>query len=115
MSRARLRFCAIALGAGLFGGGIAYAATVAKDEAAHNTQAYDEIARGRYLAILGDCAACHTDPGGKPYAGGEAIETPFGIVASANITPDVETGIGSWSDDDFVSALQRGRGKDGIR
>jgi mono/diheme cytochrome c family protein len=86
-----------------------------KDEAAHNNQSYDEIARGRYLAVLGDCAACHTDPGGRPYAGGEAIETPFGIVDSANITPDVETGIGSWSDDDFVSALQKGKGKDGVR
>jgi mono/diheme cytochrome c family protein len=115
MNGARLRFCAVALGAGLLGGGIAYAATVAKDEAAHNVQSYDEIARGRYLAILGDCAACHTDPGGKSYAGGEAIETPFGIVASANITPDVGTGIGAWSDDDFVSALQKGRGKDGVR
>jgi mono/diheme cytochrome c family protein len=102
------------LGAGLIGGGVAFAAST-RDETAHNDQSYDEIARGRYLAILGDCAACHTDPGGKPYAGGEAVETPFGIVASANITPDVETGIGSWSDDDFVSALQTGRGKDGVR
>ena len=115
MSGAQLRICAFALSAALLGGRAAYAATVAKDETSHNTQAYDEIARGRYLAILGDCAACHTDPGGKPYAGGEAIETPFGVVASANITPDIETGIGAWSDDDFVSALQRGRGKDGVR
>lgn len=99
----------------LLGAGAAYAVDVTKDETAHNGQAYDEIARGRYLAILGDCAACHTDPGGKPYAGGEPIETPFGVVASANITPDLETGIGGWSDDDFVSALQQGRGKDGIR
>jgi mono/diheme cytochrome c family protein len=115
MKRARPRFFALVLGAGLIGGGVAYAVTFAKDEAAHNSQSYDEIARGRYLAILGDCAACHTNPGGKPYAGGEAIDTPFGVVASANITPDVETGIGAWSDDDFVSALQKGRGKDGIR
>ncbi|HLI19843.1 MAG TPA: cytochrome c [Stellaceae bacterium] len=99
----------------LLGSGIAYAATANKDAAAHNPQAYDQIARGRYLAILGDCAACHTDPGGKPYTGGEPIETPFGVVTSANITSDLETGIGSWSDDDFVSALQTGRGNDGIR
>jgi mono/diheme cytochrome c family protein len=99
----------------LLGAGAAYAVDVTKDETAHNGQAYDEIARGRYFATLGDCAACHTDPGGKPYAGGEPIETPFGIVASANITPDVETGIGSWSDDDFVAALQQGKGKDGVR
>src|ERR1700743_3265241 len=114
MSGARLRLCALLLSVALTSGCAAYAATVGKDETSHNTQAYDEIARGRYLATLGDCAACHTDPGGKPYAGGEAIETPFGVVASANITPDVETGIGSWSDDDFVSALQTGKGKDGV-
>jgi mono/diheme cytochrome c family protein len=115
MSSAFRRLCALVLGAGLMGGGFAFAAGFDKDEAAHNVQSYDEIARGRYLAILGDCAACHTDPGGKPYAGGEAIDTPFGVVASANITADVETGIGSWSDNDFVSALQRGKGKDGVR
>jgi mono/diheme cytochrome c family protein len=115
MKRPRLRFCALIIGAGLIGGGVAGAATVAKDMAAHNVQSYDEIARGRYLAILGDCAACHTDLGGKPYAGGEAIDTPFGVVASANITPDVDTGIGAWSDDDFVSALQQGKAKDGVR
>ena len=114
MTGARLSLCALLLGAGLLGGGAAYAAS-SKDEAAHDDQSYDEIARGHYLTILGDCAACHTDPGGKPYAGAEAIGTPFGVVASANITPDVETGIGSWSDDDFVSALQTGRGKDGVR
>lgn len=114
MRAARL-WRSIVLGVALFGAGLAYAATVTKDETAHNGQAYDEIARGRYLATLGDCAACHTDPGGKPYAGGEPIETPFGIVAAANITPDLETGIGGWSDDDFVSALQQGKGKDGIR
>jgi mono/diheme cytochrome c family protein len=110
--RARLRQSGLAIGIlALLGTGIAYAATVTKDETAHNGQAYDEIARGRYLAILGDCAACHNDPGGKPYAGGEPIDTPFGIVASANITPDLETGIGGWSDDDFVTALQQGKGK----
>jgi mono/diheme cytochrome c family protein len=115
MKRARSRFCAFVIGAALVGGGIAYAASSGKDETAHNVQDYGEIARGRYLAILGDCAACHTDPGGKPYAGGEAIDTPFGIVASANISPDVETGIGAWSDVDFVGALQQGKGKNGIR
>jgi len=114
MKAERLRFGVLALAAALLAGCMAYAATT-KDEAAHNGQSYDEIARGHYLAVLGDCAACHTDPGGKPYAGGEAIDTPFGVVASANITPDVATGIGSWSDDDFVSALQKGRGKDGVR
>ena len=63
---------------------------------------------------MSDCAACHTDPhGAQPFAGGRKIETPFGLVAAPNITPDRETGIGSWSDDDFANALQKGFGKDG--
>lgn len=77
-------------------------------------QSFAEVERGRYLTTLADCAACHTDKnGGKPFAGGRRIETPFGLVAAPNITPDRETGIGSWSDDDFADALQKGFGKDG--
>src|SRR5262249_29354533 len=56
----------------------------------------------------------HTNPGsGKPYAGGRAIETPFGTVVSANITPDLETGIGGWTDQDFIAAVKSGRRKGG--
>src|SRR5215813_1931719 len=55
------------------------------------------IERGRYLAEVGDCVACHTAKGGTPMAGGLALETPFGTVWSTNITPDPTTGIGSWS------------------
>ena len=76
-------------------------------------QSFTTIERGRYLATVGDCIACHTKPGGKPFAGGLAIETPFGTIVSPNITPDRETGIGRWSDDEFVRAMQVGIGRNG--
>ena len=76
---------------------------------------FNLIQRGRYLATAGDCVACHTSEKGKPFAGGRAIETPFGIIYSPNITPDRETGIGAWSDDDFYRALHSGVGPDDTR
>jgi mono/diheme cytochrome c family protein len=66
------------------------------------------IARGEYLARAADCAACHNAPNGKPFAGGLPFKLPFGTIYSTNITADRETGIGGWSDDDFVRALHRG-------
>jgi mono/diheme cytochrome c family protein len=71
------------------------------------------IARGEYLVKAADCAACHNSPGGKPFAGGLAFKLPFGTIYSTNITADRETGIGTWSDDDFVLALHQGIAKDG--
>jgi len=71
------------------------------------------IARGAYLARAGDCLACHTMRGGAPYAGGRAIQTPFGVIHSPNITSDRDTGIGAWSADDFWRALHNGKAKDG--
>ncbi|HKH02469.1 MAG TPA: molybdopterin cofactor-binding domain-containing protein [Bradyrhizobium sp.] len=71
------------------------------------------IARGSQLAALGDCAVCHTDAYGAINAGGRAIETPFGIVYSTNITPDVETGIGGWSYPAFERAMRQGIHRDG--
>ncbi|MBS7544876.1 c-type cytochrome [Ancylobacter oerskovii] len=71
------------------------------------------VERGRYLAVLGDCAACHTAPGGKPFAGGVPIETPFGRLVGANITPDRETGIGDWTLEDFQRAMSEGVAKGG--
>ncbi len=68
----------------------------------------DLIKRGEYLAKAGDCIACHTTPGGKPYAGGLGLVTPFGTIYSQNITPDKETGIGKWTDEDFVRAVREG-------
>jgi mono/diheme cytochrome c family protein len=71
------------------------------------------VARGAYLARAADCAACHTRPGGKSFGGGVAFTLPFGTLYSTNITADRDTGIGAWSDDDFVRALHQGVGKDG--
>ena len=75
----------------------------------------ERIKRGEYLAKMGDCLACHTNvaEGGKPFAGGLSIATPFGTFYSPNITPDHETGIGSWSEADFTRALQKGRNPKG--
>ena len=67
-------------------------------------------ARGAYLATAAGCDQCHTDAknGGRPYAGGRALETPFGTIFAPNITPDRETGIGRWSFADFTRALRSG-------
>jgi len=73
------------------------------------------IERGRYLADAGDCVACHTSQGGKDYAGGLSIRLPFGTLYSTNITPDKETGIGNYSDQDFLNAIHRGVRRDGAR
>src|SRR6185437_3192974 len=67
-----------------------------------------DIQRGHYLATAGDCVACHTAVGGKPFAGGRPIATPFGTLYSPNITPDQLTGIGAWNDDQFYKAMHSG-------
>lgn len=82
---------------------------------AQSNQSFDRIERGRYLSILGDCAGCHTAPGGQPFAGGLALQTPFGTIVAPNITPDRDTGIGNWTDDEFLAALHEGRGHNGTR
>ena len=66
------------------------------------------VKRGRDLAALGNCSDCHTAPGGKPFAGGLAVPTPFGAIYSSNITPDSETGIGRWSEAAFQRAMRSG-------
>ena len=77
-------------------------------------QEFTQIERGRYLAVLSDCASCHTVPGSnQPFAGGRAIETPFGNIVAPNITPDPETGIGSWSDEQFDAAVRKGIARNG--
>ena len=68
----------------------------------------DPIARGQYLARAADCQACHTARGGPPFAGGLAFNLPFGSIFSPNITPDKDTGIGGWTDAQFLGALHRG-------
>ncbi len=71
------------------------------------------VEQGAYLARAGNCMLCHTRTGGAPYAGGRAIDTPFGAVYSSNLTPDRDTGIGSWTSVDFWRAMHEGRSKDG--
>lgn len=76
-------------------------------------QLVDQIARGAYLTRAGDCMACHTVRDGQKYAGGRAIVTPFGAIYAPNLTPDQQTGIGSWNANDFWRALHSGKSKDG--
>jgi mono/diheme cytochrome c family protein len=71
------------------------------------------VAEGRYVATAADCIACHTVPGGQPFAGGRAFTLPFGTIYSPNITPDREHGIGSWTDAQFVRAVKEGVGPHG--
>lgn len=71
------------------------------------------VARGAYLARIGNCALCHTDRGGEPYAGGKGIATPFGSVFSSNLTPDQRQGVGLWSSQDFWRALHYGESRSG--
>jgi mono/diheme cytochrome c family protein len=75
---------------------------------ADDRQDFTQIERGHYLTDAGDCYSCHTQFGGKPFAGGRAIPTPFGTLLGANITPDVDTGIGGWSDERFYRAMHDG-------
>lgn len=80
------------------------------------SQDFGAIARGRYLADAADCGSCHTMPGSKhPFAGGRPIETPFGVLIAPNITPDRDTGIGAWSDEEFDVAVRQGIRRDGKR
>ncbi|MHB9833887.1 c-type cytochrome [Paraburkholderia terrae] len=71
------------------------------------------VTRGEYLAKAGDCIACHSTPHGKPFTGGLKMMTPMGAIYSTNITPDPETGIGQYSEDDFKRAMREGVAKDG--
>lgn len=73
----------------------------------------DPYTRGAYIAREGDCAACHTADGGKPYAGGYPIRSPLGTIYSSNITPSASSGIGGWSEKQFARALREGIAADG--
>jgi mono/diheme cytochrome c family protein len=75
----------------------------------------DLVTRGEYLTRAADCEACHTAKGGAPYAGGLAFKLPFGTMYSPNITADEGTGIGKWTDADFIDAIHRGIAPDGSR
>ena len=92
-----------------------------RDEAPLDTSAAPQSAaldsslveRGAYLTRAGNCLSCHTARGGQDYAGGLGIATPFGTVYTSNLTPDTQTGIGSWTPAHFWRALHNGRSKDG--
>ena len=71
------------------------------------------IERGRYLATAGNCVSCHTRPGGAPFSGGVAFHTPFGTLYSTNITPDKNSGIGKWTEEDLRHAMQEGIDREG--
>ena len=73
----------------------------------------DTRARGKYLAHIGGCVACHTAKGGDTLAGGRRIDTPFGAVFSSNLTSSKTTGLGDWRETDFASALSWGRSRNG--
>jgi mono/diheme cytochrome c family protein len=75
----------------------------------------EDIAHGKALVIAGDCASCHTADPAKPFAGGKRINTPFGGIYSPNLTPDRDTGLGAWSEEDFHRALRSGVAPDGSR
>jgi mono/diheme cytochrome c family protein len=75
----------------------------------------ETIAKGKALTEAGDCGSCHTADPSKPFAGGKRIATPFGGIYSANLTPDRETGIGRWSDEQFLRAMRYGEDPDGSR
>jgi len=75
----------------------------------------ETLARGKALAVAADCGGCHTADPAKPFAGGKRIDTPFFGVYSPNLTPDRDTGLGAWSDDDFHRALRHGVAPDGSR
>lgn len=92
-------------GLSLLGAGVCHAA---------GDGSFETVEKGRYLAVLGDCAACHTAKADQPYAGGVPIETPFGRLVGANITPDRETGIGTWTFEEFDRAMSEGIGKGGV-
>ncbi|SMF70541.1 Cytochrome c, mono- and diheme variants [Tistlia consotensis] len=85
------------------------------DAAGANPASTDAVARGAYLVHAGGCVTCHTAAadGSAPLAGGRALKTPFGTFHTPNLTPDPETGLGSWSEADFLRALKQGIGRDG--
>src|ERR1700677_827944 len=73
----------------------------------------ESVANGEALAAAGHCASCHTRPGGQLFAGGDGVNTPFGIIYGSNITPDPKTGIGAWSLEAFTRAIREGVSRDG--
>src|SRR3954465_435334 len=84
-------------------------------EALAQSPSAEIVARGKALADAADCAGCHTADPAKPLAGGKRIDTPFGGIFAPNLTPDRETGLGGWTDDEFYRALHEGVARNGAR
>jgi len=108
---------ALALGMASFAfvnaSGQAVSASTSAAQPPQTSASAPQIDRGRYLAALGDCIACHTPAGATPYSGGRPVPTPFGTVLSANLTPDDATGIGRYTPDTFYRALHEGLDREG--
>src|SRR5580700_1853725 len=115
---ARTLLALLGLGVLVFIGSLSFALlpTHTRSIAASGAAASDAatIERGRYLAVAADCTACHTEPGGKPFAGGFAIDSPLGVIYSTNITPHSESGIGKFTLDDFDRAVRHGIDDEGV-
>jgi len=88
---------------------------VATPAGAADTAAAALLQRGQYLATAGDCVACHTAPGGKPFAGGLTVPTPIGNIIATNITPSTTAGIGHYTEQQFSDAVRKGIRADGKR
>lgn len=91
------------------------ARSILPEPVANDAPNAEQIRQGHYLVRVGDCAACHTAEGRPPLAGGLALNTPFGVIYSTNLTSDVETGVGGMSSDKFYAVLHKGVGPRGGR
>ncbi|CAN7165210.1 molybdopterin-dependent oxidoreductase [Variovorax paradoxus] len=100
-------------GLGLIAGLLGWRSAIAPVSLSAPVYSEATIERGRVLAALGDCAVCHTAPGGAPNAGGRAMQTPFGTLYTTNLTPDADTGLGRWSFSAFQRAMREGVSRDG--
>jgi len=114
---ARLLLTLLAIAVIVFVGALTYALVPTHTRpiaAKQPAESAASIERGRYLAVAADCTACHTTPGGKPFAGGLAIDSPLGAIYSTNITPDRASGIGNFTLDDFDRAVRHGIDDEGV-
>ncbi|KQW59546.1 molybdopterin cofactor-binding domain-containing protein [Variovorax sp. Root411] len=100
-------------GLGIIAGLLGWRSAIAPVSLTAPVYSQSTIDRGRVLAAAGDCAVCHTAPGGAPNAGGRAMETPFGTLYTTNLTPDADTGLGRWSFSAFQRAMREGVSRDG--
>src|SRR5258708_1139743 len=94
---------------------IVFLCTASANGTAQTQPSAETIALGKALTEAADCASCHTADPSKPFAGGKRIDTPFGAIYSPNLTPDRETGLGAWRDEEFSRALRYGVRRDGSR